>query len=355
MGRYTKLLINREQVEKAINEYCNAIDSSYKMSEPKIINASTGQTRYTIKITGNAYDIDIYYRSDNKTTIQPMGNAENKKWGSELAEYILNSLDYSEIESGTITIKTTEEIYDHLITYLSSIEGVKNVKNENNDTLKINQFLSDIGDKVTLTFYKTTKKLLFQGYLLKLYSEVKCFLNPFEVEIKTTYEGKIIESDSVQTRLEKALPNSFNKIDKILVEYVYDSFAQICNNIKCNDYSVWTFSALKGLEAFIKQLLLVESIQIIDEKGFSLGFRKPIFIKDRNDDYIINNRIVNISDATMIVAIEECYNYFASKRHVFFHTKQAISATKRIKNPSEAEDIVNNVCTLFEKYYTLIV
>lgn len=355
MGRYTKLLINREQTEEAIKDYCKSIDDSFIMNDPEVKNASTGQTRYTLEVSDNNYIIDIYYRKDNKTTIQITGNDENKKWTNELAEYILNSLDYAEIENGTITIKTTENIYNNLISYLTSIKGVNVVKNENNDIFSMYQFINDIGDKITLTFYKTTNKLLFQGYLLRLYSEVKCFLNPFGVEIKTTYEGKVIESDEVEKRVEKMLPNSFDKIDQVLIEYIYDSFAQVCNNVKCNDYSAWTFSALKGLEAFIKQLLLSESIIICDEKGFSLGKNKPIFIKDNNDNYIINSSVVSITNTNCILALEECYNYFATNRHVFFHTKQLLSATYRIKDSSVAENIVNYVCTLFEKHYTLIV
>lgn len=362
MGKYNKLYIDKASIDKLIEEFFGTKEKGRVIGE-KVINSATGQTRYTIDIEDEEFEIDFFFRGDKTTTILPTGKEESKKLGIELAEYILSSLDYENVKKGTSSLKVNEEIFTNLINYFKCIEGVELVKNEdvNNGIGTLYKFRSEIGDTITLTYFKANGKLLYQGCLFKLYSEMKCFLAPFNVKMETKFEGKTIETNKVDELVKKHMPNSYDKIDSILVDFVHDSFAQINSAVECKDYSAWAFSALKGLEAYIKQLFLKNGTVINDKKGFAvtiLGHRKPVptFTKDgATGEYIINAGAVSITNTDYRNALEESYRYFNANRHLLFHTKQILATTKRIEDSSEAELIVYKVCEIFEKYYELII
>ena len=64
-----------------------------------------------------------------------------------------------------------------LTTYLSDLPGVSCEVNEDKGSngyfLK---YRSEIGDIVNLTYWKSKSKLMFQGFVMKLYAEIQCFL-----------------------------------------------------------------------------------------------------------------------------------------------------------------------------------
>lgn len=361
MGKYTKLLISKEQVEDAITEFGKSRSDKFILMPPKVMNSGIGQTRYSINLGDSSFEIDFYYRSsDNKTTIKEIGSDSNKLMGIELAEYIYNQLEYSEIQQGTLTIKTTEQIFDNLIVYLTGIKGVNVVKNENDSIKILKQLVSETGDKITLTYYKSSGKMVYQGTFFKLYAEVQCFLNPLGIVVDTIVDKRVLDKNGVDLLVHKAIPNAYDNIDINLRDYLYDSFVHIKNNLECKDYSLWTFPALKGLEALIKQLLLKNGTIMDDNKGFSLyshvsGKVEPIFIRNsRSGIYELNTMLVTAKDNSFKTALSETYDYFNKNRHVLFHTKQLLQTTPRLNSSSEAEVIIYKVCELFNGYYELL-
>ena len=132
------------------------------------------------------------------------------------------------------------------------------------------------------------------------------------------------------------------------------------SGIKCKDYSAWVFPALKGLEAYIKQIFLKNGTLINDRLGFVIKNHAnvkpiPMFKLDKNNKYIVNDDAIVLKNDDFKNALEDCYNYFAKNRHVLFHAKQLLSTSKRLEHSSEAEDIIYRVCELFDKYYLLII
>nr|WP_274601350.1 RNase LS family HEPN domain-containing protein [Clostridium paridis] len=351
------MLISKVDVEDAMEKFCKTKSGAYTIHPPIEINKGIGQTRYKIEFEDSTLEIDFYFRKDNKTTILPIGDEENKRRGFELADYIVNELDYTEIKSDTIVIKTTKSIFDELVKYLSGIKGVKVVKNYDDEIKNLYQFISEIGDKMTLTFFYSSDKILFQGYLLKLYSEMKCFLNPLGAGIENIDIQEDIQEDIIESILRKSVPKAYDKLDSQLKDYLYDSFVQVKSKTECRDFSVWAFPALKGLEAFIKQILLKNGTVINDLNGFAIkivGKRTPIFIDGKLGCKILNPVVV-LKDVAYKNPLEETYDFFAKNRHVLFHTKQILPATKKLENSSDAEVIIYKVCEFFEKYYELIV
>ena len=361
MGKYSKLLIDRELIDIHIGEYFNENGENYTIKETSLINEGTGQTRYILDVEGKEVKIDFFFRkSDGTTTIQPIGNNESKELGTKISDYILEANGCCSIKKGVVTLdNVSQEQFDGLKSYLASIDGVE-VLTENNEANGGGQFWqikNQIGDKITLTYYKNSGRLMCQGYMFKLFLEVTSFLTGIGLKFKKEVKNENINnSDNVEILVKKALPNAYDKLDRILIDFLYDSFSQIDSGVKCKDYSNWTFSALKGLEAFIKQILLKNSIRLWEAKGFAVrgsdGRPTPIFINKPIYEVKISEIEV---DSTNKLALEETYRYYNANRHRLFHTKQQLASTAKISNESEAEQIVYKVCDLFDKYYNIII
>ncbi|MDU4605372.1 MAG: type II toxin-antitoxin system RnlA family toxin [Clostridium perfringens] len=360
MGKYTKLLINRELIDIHIGEYFIENGGEYEIEGPKVLNEGIGQNRYTLKIEGKEAMLDFFFRnSDGTTTIKPTGNEFSKEIGTKIADYIVEANNCCNIKKGVVTLENiTQNQFDELKNYLASIEGVE-VLAEDNDANGCGQLWkikSQIGDKITLTYYKKSGKLVSQGYMFKLFLEVTSFLTGLGLKFEKEVNDK--NNDDVELLVKKLLPNAYDKLDRVLIDFIYDSCSHINLRIECKDYSNWTFSALKGLEAFIKQILLKNSIRLWGTKGFAIrgpkGESLPIFIN--GPKYEVNTEVVSV-DSKSKLALEEAYIHYHANRHRLFHTKQGLKATEsaRLINQSEAEKIVYKVCDLFDKYHYIII
>ena len=92
MGKYMKLLLNKDLINEHICEYFNEKGVNFEMNDPIVINPSSGQTRYIIKADGEEIKIDFFFRSDKTTTIQPIGSLKSREIGSNIAEYIIDQM-----------------------------------------------------------------------------------------------------------------------------------------------------------------------------------------------------------------------------------------------------------------------
>jgi hypothetical protein len=266
------------------------------------------------------------------------------------------------VASGSFSVTIKEDTFNMLIDYLTGIKGIKMVKDEdvNSGLGELFKFQSDIGDIITLTYFKVRGTLLYQGYLMKLYTEVKCFLNPFvKIDAKLSNISEF-DGNDIEEKLKMLLPDAYGNIDRMLEEFIYDSIVQMVYRIPCKDYSVWAFSALKSLEGYMKQVFLSNSVRLNDKIGFTIRVPgepkpKPIFITGSTaGSYVVDTRLVSITLPDTLSVLENCYTYFAGNRHMLFHTKQALNTTKTLRNSSEAADIIYRVCDLINSSYKLI-
>lgn len=366
MGSYAKLLIDRDTIEINISEYFEGKGIEYNIEKPKLLNQNSGQTRYTIVADNNKIELDFYFRKDNKTTIKPTGNEVSMKIGEEIAGHIKKSNECSNIKSGTVIFNNIKkEIFIELKKYMKIVPGVECLKEEIvNGCANLYQIINQTGDKITLTYYENDDKLMCQGCIYKLFFEVSSFLTGIDSKIQRRDEDKKNEKNkfNIEKSVKMLMPNAYNVINPMIQNFIYDSISLIDNGIECIDYSIYTFSALKGLEAFMKQILLKNNIRINELIGFSVRNPNrecdkkyiPIFIK-KCRTYIVdieNTKI--ILDDQNKTALEEMYNHYNANRHRLFHTKQVINSTSIIRDKEEAKDIVYKVCNLFDKYYKLI-
>ena len=113
------------------------------------------------------------------------------------------------------------------------------------------------------------------------------------------------------------------------------------------DYSCFTFPALRTLEGYLKYLLAEKNIVVDETHNFG-----TVFNKDSNGKAIVlQKHVTDIADVDYVEALEDVYNYFKENRHVVFHVDQILIATKVIESKQEAISIINDVAALIECTY----
>lgn len=66
------------------------------------------------------------------------------------------------------------------------------------------------------------------------------------------------------------MPTSYDKLDSLFQDYIYDSIIQVVMRNELREYSAWAFPVLKALEGRTKQILDYNKIRINDKIGFKI-------------------------------------------------------------------------------------
>lgn len=363
------LFLDRNKVPEYLNDFCKNCFSTYNIGDSNLINEKTGQTRYSISTDIVNFDIDLFFRpSDGKTTPTALGSGDKRTYSEKLCEFLKNQAEYQDAPAANFSASIKIQDFNLLIEYLSTeLEGVEMSGKEtvNNGIGEKYQFISSIGDKITLTHFESNGTLVYQGKLMKLFIEVKTFLAPFLTagdngKIKEASSQKLhIHADTIESELKTLLQNSYVKIDEVILEFLYDSLVYKQCDIPHKEYSSYAFPALKALEWYIKKLFGDNSISINVKEGFSRkisGKRVPYFAVDSSTGkYVLNSGINTITCTKTCLALEQCYNYYNANRHVLFHTDQNATMTTVLKSKSDAVIIIDKVFGLIENTYTSII
>ncbi len=347
------LLLNEEDVERII--------SNFGIMHSKVLkNEISGQTRYTICKNDLMFEIDIYFKKTGRITVVPIG--VNNELGNELKLIFESQSRYHEIIGVNFSVKLSEEIFDDLIEYLS--EGVENTtveepedKGNNGRVYKIH---TNFGDAATVTYYKSTKRLLFQGYMMSIYSEIRSFILPqisevvsdvnFNDNVSTEIKNTKIESQKFIARL---MPTYINESKTKIKGLITDSAEMLLlyknQEIMLSDYSPVSMPILKVLEYRIKEICLSYGIIINDKISFVAN---GIFeAKDNSGDGSkkIAAKSENLIDEKYHMVLVKIYEYFIKNRHSTFHTMQQGELTKPVKNIEDAQNIIIESLQLLEE------
>lgn len=330
------------------------------------VNEVNQQFKYEIEMKGCSVELSIYFRKDNTISCVAQGSGKCGELSKELVSYIKENADFNNISSGTFTCELPKDKFKMLIDYLASLEGVKIISNEEKgNNGQIVQFISDIGDKITLTFWETKSKMLFQGYLMLLHVEVKSFISAYSY-VKTEFdnieeEKKSEKAKKVDEIINKIMPCSYNKLEPLLQDLIHDSVVQLVARNELRDYSAWAFPVLKALEGRTKQILLFEGVRVNDKIGFKFNVSndpvnkeyKNIFLHNRTN-HLVDTSIIPITDGNTLNALSDCYSYLCKQRNPNFHVSQVLRFTRKLEKTEDAENIIYDVCKIIEKSYVLL-
>ncbi|WP_116344998.1 RNase LS family HEPN domain-containing protein [Bacillus sp. HMA207] len=352
------LFINREQLERTLNANC-----TLKLIELK--NQGQGFYRYHVEKEGKEFSLDVFYTKKRKTTV--LASCED---GQELEQAIINSIEYKEVSNGSFSAKVSESYFKSLIDFLGQLSNVSVSEPEDKGTNGIvYRVKTDFGDSVTLTYFKTTSRMLYQGLLMKLHSIIKSYLLPLNntiVENNTITETEIGEQeleDKVQQQLKMHFPQGWDSLEPTIQGFIKDSFTLVEVNTRLSDYAAWVMPVLRVLEYRIKRICLDYNVIIDDTKGFryytnSAGTNDMewIFMMDFQSDSVtgVNPNITNMPQGAKD-AIVECYDFLRKNRHEMFHATQILAGIRLVGTRDEALQLIIGACEKIEQSLTYTV
>ena len=240
---------------------------------------------------------------------------------------------------------------EKIVEYLKALEGVT-TEEHSIDTVPVHDsyiFTSKIGDKLTINLYKTGT-LTLQGKPAYLYGEAISFLSYCNdvsvddiVDSINSFHDVNVKTSEVRNDMEVLMPRAYGNIDEMILKLLSPSISLRKVNIELEDYSCYTFPALRALEGYIKYLFGLKGVVI----GNTFG---DVF----NGSVLYPRVATTINNATYQNELERLYGYFKGNRHVIFHTEQILIGTKLIEDKHEADEIINTVINLIETSYANI-
>lgn len=350
LGKSKSLYITRD-----ITKLAQLLDDTAKSIWPDVIGKGVKevgkQKRYTFEVDGKISLLDIYQRGDGQTTLRPTGsnfeNATKLKEAVELRGYKATT------EQKQYSMFVGEDWITKTVQYLSSLcdGNVEKYEEEGHDRYV---FVSDIGDKLTLHTY-SNHRIMVQGKPLYLYNEFLSYVSYSpKVEmndiIKATNEfvDTNADVDEARNKMSEMMPVAYaGNVDPVIWK-LFSPSVTLCDVEKeFEDYSCFTFPALRALEGYLKYLLAEKDIIIDETHNFGTVFNKD----SDGKAIVIEKYVTDIADADYVEALEDIYNYFKANRHVIFHVDQILITTKVIETKQEAISIINDVATLIERTY----
>lgn len=274
------------------------------------------------------------------------------------AEEIIQYCKISDNNSASCTFKNIQEkdfqFIEEFITEEISGSSFK-ILDDNDQKIRISA-TGRAYDKATIVYYKTTKTALLQGKPLPIFQEIKLFfyeLIPDDdiIENENNVFDISITRDDVNNQLKEYIPTAINFLDGKIIKIMTPALALNAINIDLDDYSCFSFPALRGLEGYIKQLLKKSYKEYKNNNKIGALFG----IQNVQHFFPLQNFVKNeIKCIHTVEAIEVSYNLYYSKRHPYFHINKHIGSTPIIESKEDAQAINVEILTTIESTYKKI-
>lgn len=340
--------VNRDEIVNLIREAGTTQWENFTASE--LTTAGTAQ-RCVLTADGKTAMLNLYFNNNGTTTITPTGS--NLEISSVVKALIEEKCTFSGSAQGkTYSIKKLpKEWSEKIVNYLKTLDGVV-TEATSVETVPAHDsyvFTSGIGDKLTVNLYKTGT-LTLQGKPAYLYGEAIAFLSYCKdisvddiVDSINTFHNVSVKTSEVRNDMEVLMPRAYGNIDEMILKLLSPSISLRKVNIELEDYSCYTFPALRALEGYIKYLLGLKGVTV----GNTFG---GVF----SGTTLCPSAVTMINDPAYQNELERLFAYFKGNRHVLFHTEQILIGTKLIEDKHEADEIINTVINLIETSYANI-
>jgi hypothetical protein len=369
---FKELNLNQQQVQSCLEEYFkyHNIDK-YKYKKMRD-DTSLAHHRIEYEQEESPVTVDFYFLKSGTTTISfKIGKSQDK--GEVLAKYIKEKSITDPRKNVTLSIRNVNlEIFELLKVFISEevneLDGVKNLFLEENtsgldtNVLKI-KVSSRYRDSATITYYKSTKTLLFQGKPLYTYFKILYFMTEYadfssSLEIGYVGQKNVVISDIdvdeniVEDHLKKLLKYSYNELGDVIIKLLKTSYILKDINIPLPDYSCYVFPCLRALEGVIKKILKENDISVQNNNNSFAG----MFETDgAAKNYVLTNEYKSrINDQKICTALGNCYTYFKRQRHGLFHMSDNVDFSRTIEDKENATQMIERVIDLIDNAYYIM-
>lgn len=280
---------------------------------------------------------------------------QNQDLSKTIAEEIVEACKISDNNSASCTFRNISDDDFQLIKEFIT-EDILDASFETiEDTGKQLRIIAEgrYHDKASIVYYKTTGTALLQGKPLPIFQEIKLFFyelisNDDIIENENKVFNINITKTDISNQLQGYLPTAINFLDNKIVKILTPSLALDCVNIELDDYSCFSFPALRGIEGYVKQLLKQNFKEYKNTNKLGSLFKDP----DEQHFFPLQDFVKDdIKCSKTIEAIETSYNLYHSRRHPLFHVDKHVSSTPIIENKESAQAINVEILTTIETTY----
>ena len=290
MAKNKGIYINRDEIINLIREAGTSQWENFTVSELK--TAGTAQ-RCVMTADGKTAMLNLYFNNDGTTTITPTGS--NIEISTVVKALIEKHCTFSgSVQGQTFSIKKLPKEWSvKIIDYLKTLDGVvtEEISADHVPAHDSYVFTSRIGDKLTVNLYKNGT-LTLQGKPAYLFGEAISFLfycNDISmddiVNSINVFHNVNVKTREVRNDMEVLMPRAYGNIDEMILKLLSPSISLRKVNIELEDYSCYTFPALRALEGYIKYLLRLKGVVVGNTFGgvFSGTVLCPSAAKQIND------------------------------------------------------------------------
>jgi len=347
---FKKLNLDQDKVDKYLKD--SKVNGSLITDEVK------GHGRHCMFERGADNCLLILFLKKNGTTTIQCTVGPNQELSKIFAEEIIQHCKISDNNSASCTFKNIQEkefkFIEEFVTEEISGSSLKTL--ENNDQKIRIAVKGRANDKATIVYYKTTKTALLQGKPLPIFQEIKLFFYELIsdddiIENENNVFDINITKNEVNELLKEYIPTAINFLDSKIIKILTPALALNAINIDLDDYSCFSFPALRGLEGYVKQLLKNNYKEYKNNNKIGALFGN----QNAQHFFPLQQFVKNEIKCTRTVeAIETSYNLYYSKRHPYFHIDKHIGTTPIIESKEDAQAINVEILSTIETTYKRI-
>lgn len=350
---FKNLNLKLSELGICIEECCKEKNLKYELK-----SESSSRKDYEIYRSGqDPARLTVHINKKGTTTLQ-YSQGKNPELSLQVAEYIRSKLCELEISILNMAIAGIDKTLIDLIK--ERIEEVKETNNIIIEETEINGGTRLVlesrvyQDKLTISYYKKSKKLQIQGRPLSCYNEVAYALTAqldpetlSQVLYKKDEADRSIIRPEMATELVKSkLPHAYDQLPEFIRKLLVSSNCIKSASPVLPEYSLLTYAELRSLEGVVKNYLADNGIV---NQPRHLG---EVFKLDKQKKAIgLNEGYETMHSGKKLNEILGAYSYYYERRHSLFHVEQFADSTSTVSTLEGAINICNKVYRLIEDIY----
>lgn len=342
--------LNLDQNAISVTFYRFAQEIGAKATGPRVTDKFE---EYTLELPEQKIALMHVFKKAGGSTTLHWKVGKNQPLSEQAAHYIAKHASrLPELDNRPLTLADfQQETWDLLGDYLLSI-GCK-IREEAQQHGRRVRVAGPQKDEVSLVRYDSGK-FMMQGRRFEVYNQVTSFLCEAHQDKRAILSAQLetvpvhTTLDDLYAELREHLPLSAQYLDDVGCAILAPALIQTKIAVELPDYSLIAFPALRGLEFYMKQLLV--------DKGYAVDPRQGLGAFFTNQRSVSAAYAVGINCAHTVNALEKAYAIHHTHRNSLFHADGAAPVmTRIIEKKAEAVDIVYDVLRTIESTYSAIV
>lgn len=312
----------------------------------KLVNAS-GQHHLRGAYKGSSFLINVFENKDGSTSLG-FANGQDRNLFELLADEIALRCTYS--EKANLELSFPNFPADNLKGLWSYLEsegaGIKEEKALDYGALQV-RWVGPQGDAIIVKTFKNGT-VQFQGKNAHLASLLWDYLyNVLSLEEAIAKQSKVYEIEvtveEIKGELAAKIPTAHQFLEETVRKQLSSSLMLCKIAIPLEDYSAVAFPALRGLEGFIKQVLLKGGLKPADKDHIGEYFEQKVV-----GQHALRNDYADHVGTVFSPVLGKCYTLYANQRHGIFHMDASVETSRILGSVEDARQIVSTVFNTIE-------